>query len=195
MLKSPVHVRERILSVASDLFRRQGYSETGINQIIVESSSAKASFYQHFPSKEALGIAYLRESYGAQQFELLERLKKRNPNPEKFLKAWVYILKREARKENLYGCAMANLRAQTFAISPVLAEEVTSAANHILNSLTDFLNTAKQQRFLDKKVNTTNLARKLFIIYEGVIHVYKLTGDSGCLDDLYNMGNIIIRTA
>lgn len=51
--------RQRILEVAARLFYEQGYQATGINQIIREASVAKASFYHHFPSKEALGLAYV----------------------------------------------------------------------------------------------------------------------------------------
>lgn len=193
MTKSILSVRDRILSVASDLFRRQGYSETGINQILEESSSARASFYHHFPSKEDLGIAYLRESYGAQQFELLEYLKKRNPIPRNFLKAWVRVLKMEARRDNLYGCAMANLRAQTFAISPVLEKEVQQTANRILGSLGDFIDKSKESGYISLEINSTDLARKLFTIYEGVIHVYKLTSDKTSIDDLLDLGLLLIN--
>jgi AcrR family transcriptional regulator len=43
------------------LFYEQGYHATGINQIIAEAQVVKASFYQHFPAKEALGVAYLEQ--------------------------------------------------------------------------------------------------------------------------------------
>ena len=57
-IKSP---RERIIETACDLFYKQGYHSTGINQIISESSVAKASFYDHFPSKDALLYEYVCE--------------------------------------------------------------------------------------------------------------------------------------
>ena len=51
--------RERLLEAALRLFYDQGYTATGINQIIAEAGVAKASLYDHFPSKEALAEAYL----------------------------------------------------------------------------------------------------------------------------------------
>ena len=51
-------VKDRIVDTASELFYRQGYRATGINQIIAESGVAKASFYDHFPSKEDLLYVY-----------------------------------------------------------------------------------------------------------------------------------------
>ena len=63
-------VKDRILAAASRLFRFQGYSETGINQIIDEAEVARASLYLHYPTKEVLGRAYLK-SYSETQLELL----------------------------------------------------------------------------------------------------------------------------
>ena len=54
-------VRQRILETAIDLFYRQGFRATGINQIIAESGVAKASFYAHYPSKDDLLYEYARE--------------------------------------------------------------------------------------------------------------------------------------
>ena len=50
--------RERILDTATILFHQQGYNSTGINQIISEAKVAKASFYQHFKSKDDLCAAF-----------------------------------------------------------------------------------------------------------------------------------------
>lgn len=55
-------VRDRIVATAFDLFYRQGYRATGINQVIAESGVAKASFYDHFPSKDDLLLTYVQES-------------------------------------------------------------------------------------------------------------------------------------
>ena len=59
MTKSAAGPRERLLESANNLFYRQGYRATGINQILKESSVAKASFYHHFRSKEDLLVTWL----------------------------------------------------------------------------------------------------------------------------------------
>lgn len=51
--------RERILTVASDLFYQQGIRAVGIDRIIAEAGVAKASLYAHFKSKDDLIVAYL----------------------------------------------------------------------------------------------------------------------------------------
>ena len=53
-------IRENIVKTASELFYRNGYNSTGINEIIRESGIAKATLYNHFKSKEDLCLSYLR---------------------------------------------------------------------------------------------------------------------------------------
>jgi AcrR family transcriptional regulator len=54
-------VKDRILDTASRLFYDQGYHITGINQIIDEADIARASLYNHFPSKTDLLLAIWTE--------------------------------------------------------------------------------------------------------------------------------------
>ena len=59
--------RERILETAARLFTERGYEEVGINEIIAKAGVAKASFYQHFPSKQTLCAVWLAEELAAQE--------------------------------------------------------------------------------------------------------------------------------
>jgi AcrR family transcriptional regulator len=49
--------RERLITTAAELFRRQGYAQTGVNQIIQEANATSGSFYHFFPAKEDLLMA------------------------------------------------------------------------------------------------------------------------------------------
>lgn len=52
--------RQRILETAGSLFSERGYELVGINELIKKSDVAKATFYQHFPSKETLCVEWLK---------------------------------------------------------------------------------------------------------------------------------------
>ncbi|MGH1517959.1 TetR/AcrR family transcriptional regulator [Chryseobacterium sp. JK1] len=56
-------VVDKILDTAEKLFYSQGYSNTGINQIIEEADIAKASLYKHFETKTDLLIAYVQRTH------------------------------------------------------------------------------------------------------------------------------------
>ena len=53
--------RQRILETATMLFETHGINASGVDTIIAEAGIAKATLYKHFPSKNLLIIAYLRE--------------------------------------------------------------------------------------------------------------------------------------
>lgn len=51
-------VRQKIIDKAADLFERQGYHATGLNQIVQESGTPRGSLYYYFPDgKEELAAA------------------------------------------------------------------------------------------------------------------------------------------
>jgi AcrR family transcriptional regulator len=55
--------RERILYAAAELFRRQGYAGTGLNQIVTEAQAPFGSLYHHFPGgKQQLVEEVIRDS-------------------------------------------------------------------------------------------------------------------------------------
>lgn len=50
---------DRILATAYDLFASRGIRGVGVNELITSSGVSKATFYRHFPSKDALVLAVL----------------------------------------------------------------------------------------------------------------------------------------
>ena len=53
--------RRRVLDAATRLFYGEGIRAVGIDRIIAEAGVAKATFYNHFPSKDDLVLAYIEE--------------------------------------------------------------------------------------------------------------------------------------
>lgn len=54
--------RDVILETAADLFFREGFRAVGVDTIIERSGVAKMTLYRHFPSKDDLIVAYLRDT-------------------------------------------------------------------------------------------------------------------------------------
>ena len=50
-----------MLDTATRLFYAEGIRAAGIDRIIAEAGVAKATFYNHFPSKDDLVLAYIEE--------------------------------------------------------------------------------------------------------------------------------------
>lgn len=51
--------RERILSIAYQLFSRRGIRSVGVDEVIARAGVAKATLYRHFPAKDDLVLAFL----------------------------------------------------------------------------------------------------------------------------------------
>src|SRR5439155_26126889 len=60
---APTRTKDRLVEASSELFRRQGYTGTGVKQILAEASAPFGSLYHHFPGgKEELGAEAVRRS-------------------------------------------------------------------------------------------------------------------------------------
>jgi AcrR family transcriptional regulator len=53
--------RDRLLAAAAQLFYENGIQATGVDSIIDAAGVAKATFYRHYPSKDDLVAAWLRD--------------------------------------------------------------------------------------------------------------------------------------
>lgn len=103
--------RERILETASELFYRQGYRSTGVNEVIRQSGVAKATFYNHFPAKDDLCLAYLDGRSEAEMDSITGQVKSKRSPRAKFLAVMEAILPwMEANK--LRGCEYLNTVAE-----------------------------------------------------------------------------------
>lgn len=189
MKKEPTRVR--LLQVSRQLFLKQGYSGTGLNQVVEEAKTVKASLYQHFASKEMLGKEVIR-MYSDENLTLLKSLMKRNPKPLEFVKAWVRILSREARLSQLFGCGMANFRAQIAPDELEIQKEIEEIANRTIDLLAEYLEGTKENGYLNSKVDCRLLAKHLFFVYEGVLQGYRLLDDKKSLDELYRIAESLI---
>ena len=101
--------RDRILKVAKVLFHKQGFNETGINQIIAEAKVAKASLYYHFPTKDDLGLAYLNERHKEWQEDFDSFLEDKD---DKIAASFDALIK-DNEENNFRGCSFINMLSQT----------------------------------------------------------------------------------
>ncbi len=109
---TPTDVRRRLLDTASRLFSAQGFGATGINQILAEADAAKASFYHHFPSKEDLGTASLRQAHRSWVVTMRDRIEPL-PTARARLLGQFDLLATEQAGTGYRGCAFLNTIAET----------------------------------------------------------------------------------
>lgn len=100
--------RERLLSVASELFYAHGIRNVGIDEIIARAGVAKASLYRHFPSKDDLVTEVLRQRDAAWFRDFRADVEARASNPKKRLLAVFAVLEDWFAEDLFRGCAFMN---------------------------------------------------------------------------------------
>jgi AcrR family transcriptional regulator len=109
--ESQSNARERILETAAELFFYKGYRATGINEVIAKSDVAKATFYNHFPTKEDLCLAYLEER-NTSEYEYVVAYVKDHDDPRERFMAVIESIEPWLKANNMRGCAFLNMVAE-----------------------------------------------------------------------------------
>jgi AcrR family transcriptional regulator len=98
--------RERILEVADRLFYSDGVRATGTEKIMAVAEVAKATFYRHFESKDALVLAYLKNRDQA----LWDYLSQ--PTPPKNLREAMTKFEQLANRSEVTSCPFLRIASE-----------------------------------------------------------------------------------
>src|ERR1700744_5122247 len=101
-------IRRTVIETASRLFYKQGYANTGINQIIEESGVVKSSVYTAFRTKEDILMAYL-ETTGADTDRALQDAADQKDTPREKVLAIFDFLTGLGQGNESYGCQFLNI--------------------------------------------------------------------------------------
>lgn len=114
-----LHPRERVLSAVYPLFAHRGVRDVGIDEIIRTAGVAKATFYRHFASKEALVLAFLQrrhEVFGINW--LLDEVARRAGTPEGRLLAIFDVFAEWFAREDYEACSFIRVMFELGASDP-----------------------------------------------------------------------------
>jgi AcrR family transcriptional regulator len=102
--------RERILDAAYELFSKRGIRAVGTEEVLAKAEVAKSTLYRHFPSKEALVLAFLqrREQRWTREFVLAEA-RRRGSTPRERLLAIFDVFDDWFHRDDFEGCSFINV--------------------------------------------------------------------------------------
>lgn len=158
-------VRERIIRVASDLFYKQGYNSTGINQIIAEADIAIGSLYNHFSSKNDLLQAYLiKEELG--WFEGYENSTSKIAEPREKLLALIDYRKKLQQTSKFAGCHFIKIVSEIGEGNP----SVSGFAKQHKEKQKDLIKTLVTEYGVQGQLSDVDLiAGNIFLLIEGAV--------------------------
>jgi TetR/AcrR family transcriptional repressor of lmrAB and yxaGH operons len=132
--------RQPIITAAVTLFRRQGYSATGLNDIVDESGAPKGSLYHYFPAgKSSIAVAAVEEA-GRRVAETVAQLARDTPSTGELIKGHARLLAGWMRKSGFRdGCPITTVLLELAPANRAVAQAGREAYRARLSILTDKL--------------------------------------------------------
>ena len=146
--------RARILETADRLFYGQGIRAVGVDTIAAEAGLSKRTLYNHFPSKEALILAYLER-----RFRIAEAS---DAPPLEQIRRYFERLEHSIAAPGFRGCPFVNAVAE-------LGEEgraATDVARRFKTARNAFLRSLVAQLAVD---DPEGLSQQLGLLVEGAV--------------------------
>jgi len=118
--------RDRAIATTERLFRIQGYTATGLTQILEESGSPKGSFYFHFPRGKIQLAEEAIDQYVGRRISVLRTISANTPgDARRFIGELFHTFAAEMVASDFqYGCLMQNLANELPALDPELTARV-----------------------------------------------------------------------
>lgn len=158
---------EHLVQRAMQLFYRQGFHATGVDQLSRESELTKKTLYRYFPTKEALVQAALRWRHEAFMARIRAHVQAQSPTERPlayldFIAGWV-------GEPDFCGCAFINAAAEY----PDAAETAHVIAAEHKQSLRDYLEQLCRDAGLAEPAHK---AAGLFLLGEGLTVAAQVSG-------------------
>ncbi len=102
--------RERLIEAAYEMFSARGVRDVGIDEVIERAGVAKATLYNHFPSKDDLVLAFLERREQRWALEWVEtEARDRGTTPEDQLLAIFDLYDEWFHDADFEGCSFVNV--------------------------------------------------------------------------------------
>ena len=103
--------KEKLFETAARLFYQYGYRATGVDTIAAESGVGKMTLYRHYPSKDDLIVAFLKQS-DADFWGYFEQATQNATSAREKLLAFFEALQGYVTSPACYGCPFINVATE-----------------------------------------------------------------------------------
>ncbi len=158
-------VKERIIKTASQLFYKNGYNATGINEIIEKAGIAKATLYNHFKSKDELCISYLRHMNDDFLVNIKAYCAAKQKGKAQILAIFDFLQEFFFEK-NFNGCWCVKTIGELPKSNKQIRKEIQNQKEQFLQIVSNLVETnlaAKSKKIYESK------ARQIYLLYEGAV--------------------------
>ncbi|MGC4769718.1 TetR/AcrR family transcriptional regulator [Micromonospora sp. DT44] len=164
----PSEARQRLLATATRIFYSEGIHSVGVDRIIAEAKVTRATFYRHFPSKDDLILAYLREIHEMDR-GAVDTVITANARPVAPLLAIANFIAESIQSPGFRGCAFLNAAAEYPNTEHPVRQEIIAHRQWFLDTLTTLMAQVQEE-------TAESAARHFVMLRDGAMA-------AGCLFD------------
>jgi len=168
--------KQRIIETAVELFYTQGYLATGINQIIEEAAVSKASFYDHFKSKEDLCVTYLQARHHLFSGLLKDKINEFDAPIDRFM-APLEFLSIRLPECNYRGCAFLNIASEITDTHSNIRKEVIYTKDGFKSLIRELTKDLRNSDAKYKDLEIEFITNAYYILIEGAITASQIYGE------------------
>lgn len=169
--KKKIETKNRIFEVSGKLFKTKGFENTTIDEVTKEAGIAKGTFFNYFPTKEAL-IFYFAEQkaeliYDLTENEAIEHL----PTKERIKKLLVALAESYEKDKDLTKLLFFEYRRYIERSRPVLDKE-RSPHYRLTKVLLDILQEGIEKRDVKESIEIAMAAETINAVYFHTLMVW-----------------------
>lgn len=176
------NVRERLLTAAFEALHKNGFNATGVQDITDAAKVPKGSFYNHFESKDALGVEVV-ERYAARGAERRQVLVGGTGAPLARLRAYFKGLNQLGPATGFgRGCLIGNFSAELAGQSADIRAALGGALDNWTRDIALVIAEAQKAGDVGKEIPAATLASFLLNAWEGAVLRSKVEKSAAPLD-------------
>lgn len=171
--------RQTILAGAVELFRKQGYSATTMQQVAELTGISKGNLTYHFPSKQALFQEVHCLMTGYVKERVIARAFAEAPDALAALEGFTARLRRWMIDEDghFVGCPFTNIAVETQRSDPAIAGLNRQTLAELKAILADHLAAGQARGEVTATYEPEALSRAFFWMYEGALALSRAMDD------------------
>lgn len=177
--------RQRLIEAGAEIIHRQGFSGTGIQEVLDACGVPKGSFYHYFKSKQDFGLAVLEFQAERTAANILPLLSDPLRPPLERLRAFFdAFLARFCDPEQIVshaGCPIGNLVQELAPVNPAFRTRLDAIMTGLEDILAAQLRQAQAQDQIPARLDPEQTARFIAASWQGAILRAKASEDAAPL--------------
>ncbi len=186
-MKKEIAPKDKVFQTAARMFYQHGYRAIGVDTLTAESGIGKMTLYRHYPTKDDLIIAYLKDSNDL-FWNNFEQITKDAPTAREKLLAFFDGLQEYVQSPSCYGCPFLNV-ATEYPETDYLGHEV--AIEHKQSVRVKFRQLAKEAGAVSPDI----LADQLFLLMDGAYMASRMFGTKNPAAHLAKAAQVLVDSA